>query len=116
MDVTGITFLLTVTWQVADLLPAVAVIVAVPSATAVTVPFDTVATEVFELDHVTVLFVAFEGCTVAVKVPVFPVSNANVGWLKVTPETSTFVGVGSIGSSFGPQAAIRNASVVKMSR
>ena len=61
MDVTGITFLLTVTWQVADLLPAVEVIVAVPSATAVTVPFDTVATEVFELDHVTVLFVAFAG-------------------------------------------------------
>ena len=59
--VSGTTFLLTVTWQVADLPPAVAVMVAVPSATAETVPFDTVATEVFELDQVTVLLVAFEG-------------------------------------------------------
>ena len=86
----------------------------VPSATAVTVPPWIVATEVFELDHVTALFVAFAGCTVAVKVPVPPVSRAKVAWLKDTPETSTLAGVGSMGSSFGPQAPRRRVKPVRI--
>lgn len=59
---------LTVTEHVAVLLPSevLAVIVADPAALAVTVPSDdTVATEVLFDDHVTVLFVAFEGETEA---------------------------------------------------
>ena len=59
---------MTVTEQVTLLLPAVAVIVAVPAFIALTVPPSTVATEVSELDQVTVLSVAFSGSTVAVKV------------------------------------------------
>ena len=62
----------TVTLQVA-LFPlpslAVAVIVAVPGPTAVTLPFEsTVATDVLEDFHVNVLLVALSGLTVAVKV------------------------------------------------
>lgn len=45
----------------------VAVIVTVPSETTVTKPLeDTVATDVFELDHVTALLVALEGRTEAI--------------------------------------------------
>jgi hypothetical protein len=116
MFVIGITFLLTVTWQVADLPPAVAVIVDVPSATAVTVPPWTVATELFELDQVTVLSVAFAGLTVAVREPVAPTFRAMVCWFKVTPDTGTFAGVGSIGSSFGPQATKRAMIAVRAIR
>ena len=60
-EVTATTFLLTVTEQVADLPPAVAVIVAVPSATAVTVPLLTVATDWLDVDQLTALFVALDG-------------------------------------------------------
>ena len=49
-----------------------AVIVAVPADTPVTVPLETVATEELLVDHVTVLFVAFDGDTVAVKANPFP--------------------------------------------
>ena len=67
LSVTPVTGLFTVTAQVADLLPAVAVIVAVPDPLEVTRPEeDTVATFVLDEDHVTVLFVAFDGVTVAV--------------------------------------------------
>ena len=63
----------TVTVQEADLLPAVAVMVAVPGATAVTLPLlSTVATDsLFEV-HVTVSVVS-EGSTVATSVSVLPV-------------------------------------------
>lgn len=67
LSVTPVTGIFTVTAQVADLLPAVAVIVAVPDPLEVTRPEeDTVATFVLDEDHVTVLFVAFDGVTVAV--------------------------------------------------
>ena len=59
----------TVTEQVAALSPSfeVTVIVAEPTAMAVTLPLEsTVATLVLELDHVTFLFAAFDGETVAV--------------------------------------------------
>ena len=64
----------TVTWQVAVLPFEAAVIVADPTPTAVTVPLSTVATEGFELDQVTVLSVAFEGLTVAVRLAVPPLA------------------------------------------
>ena len=64
------TDIFTVTAQVAVLLEpsaALAVMVALPLATAVTKPFaSTVATEVLLLLHVTLLLVAFSGVTVAV--------------------------------------------------
>ena len=60
MPVTGTR---TVTVQVAFWPPdVVAVIVAVPGPTAVTLPPETVATEAFEVVQVTVLLVAFVGC------------------------------------------------------
>ena len=79
--------LVTVTVQVAVLLfTVVAVIVAVPSATAVTLPLEeTVATEVLFDFHVTVLSVAFEGATVAVSVDVPPTSRLSDVLLSVTP-------------------------------
>ena len=62
----------TSTVQYAFLPPAVAVIVAVPTDFAVTVPLLTVATLVLLELHDTVLFVAFDGLTVAVSVAVQP--------------------------------------------
>ena len=59
-----VTGFLTVTWQVAVLLPSTvaAVIVAVPGATAVTLPqVSTVATDSSLLLQVMILFVAFSG-------------------------------------------------------
>ena len=50
----------------------VAVMKAVPAATAVTTPFSTVATFVSLLSHATVLSVALSGATVAVSVSVSP--------------------------------------------
>ncbi len=100
----------TVTSHVAVLPLAVAVMVAVPTATAFTVPLFTVATEELELDQVTVLSVAFDGLTVAVRSAVPPFLIESVDWLKATPETST------TGSSFGPHAARRSVKVVRMSR
>ena len=68
--------ILTVTVQVALLLEpsaVVAVMVAVPLATAVTTPaLLTVATDVLLLVHVTLLLLALEGVTVAVRVDVWP--------------------------------------------
>ena len=69
--VTGTVAALTVTEQVAFLLPSsvVTVIVAVPAFFAVTTPeVETVATVVLLEDQVTFLFVALEGDTVAVRV------------------------------------------------
>ena len=66
-------FFSTVTTQVASLSPALAVIVALPSATAVTTPLlSTVATAALLLLHVTALSVALSGATVAVKVRLSP--------------------------------------------
>ena len=89
-DSTAMTFFLTVTEQVAVLSPALAVMVAVPSATAVTLPFaSTVATEVLSELHVTVLFVALSGFTVAVRVAVSPSVSSSEDLSKVTDSTAT---------------------------
>ena len=100
----------TVTSQVAVLPLAVAVIVAVPTAIALTVPLSTVATEELELDQVTVLSVALWGPTVAVSVVVPPFAMERVVWLKETAVTSTS------GSSFGPQATKRAIIAVRAIR
>ena len=73
MELTGVAT--TVTVQVADLPPAVAVIVAVPIAFAVTTPLLTVATEASDVLHVTVLLAALSGETVAVRVTVSSTPN-----------------------------------------
>ena len=53
----------------------VTVMVADPAPFAVTVPLETVATEVLELLQDTFLLVALEGATVAVSVPVDPIPD-----------------------------------------
>jgi hypothetical protein len=101
MPVTGTSLALTVTEQVADLPPALAEMFAKPTLTAVTVPLSTVATDVFELDQATVLSVAFEGVTVAVRLEVPPTVSDSVVWFSVTPVTATTCGLGSgFGSGF----------------
>ena len=83
--------LTTVTSQVAEMFSppfAVAVIVAEPSATAVTTPSATVATLSSLEDHVTDLSVAFPGAMVAVSVLVFPTSIV-ASWSSVMPVTAT---------------------------
>ncbi|OPZ85794.1 MAG: hypothetical protein BWY74_03813 [Firmicutes bacterium ADurb.Bin419] len=87
---------ITVTNVVVDLLSAVAVIVVVPDATAVTTPpEDTVATLTSLDAHTTVLLVAFSGKTVAVIVPVSPSLNINVTGLTLMELTLTLaVGLG----------------------
>ena len=79
----------TVTLHVAVLLPSavLTVIVAVPADFAVTTPFDTVATFVFELLHVTDLFVALLGATVAVNVSLLPFSIVVDVLFRLTPVT-----------------------------
>ena len=74
-------FDLTVTEQVAFLLPSsvVTVMVAVPAFFAVTTPeVETVATVVLLEDHVTFLFVALDGDTVAVIICVWPSVSVKV--------------------------------------
>ena len=68
----------TVTVHLAEAVPHFAVIVAVPAATAVTLPLLTVATELFDVDHVTVPL------AVAVKVDELPTVNDNVDLFNVT--------------------------------
>ena len=105
-ETTATFFFLTETEHVPDLPPAVAVIVAEPSPTAVTAPLLTVATAWFEVDQVTFLSVALSGATVAVRLTVPPGSRETEPWLKETLATGTVVG--SIGSSFGPQEKRKN--------
>ena len=69
---TGVGSSVTVTATDADLPPAVAVMVAVPAFTPVTLPSATVATAVSEDFQVTVLSVALPGLTVAVSWAVAP--------------------------------------------
>lgn len=89
MPVTGTR---TVTVQVAFWPPdVVAVIVAVPGPTAVTLPPETVATEAFEVVQVTVLLVAFDGLTVAVSVEEPPALRVSAVWLRVMPVVATVV-------------------------
>ena len=79
---------------------------AVPFSTAVTVPFDTVATFASEVDHVTVLLVALAGATVAVKVLVFPLSRVMAVASNLTSVTAMTAGVvGFLGVTVTLQAA-----------
>ena len=82
----------TVTSQVANLPPADAVMVAVPAARAVTVPLDTVATDVLEDVQVTVLSVALSGSTVARRVSELPGARVNAVLSRVIEETGTVPG------------------------
>ena len=92
LRLTPVTGTVTVTAQVAVLLPSavVTVIVAVPDATAVTFPeVETVATLVLLLLQVTFLFVALLGATVAVSVSVAFGANVSVVLFRLTPVTGT---------------------------
>ena len=82
----------TVTVQVSVWFPsAVTVITAVPAPTAVTTPLFTVATWSLLVVHVTFLFVAFSGATVALRVSVVvsPIVRLAVFSSRVTPVTDT---------------------------
>ena len=93
----------TVMAQEADLLPADAVILAEPTATAVTSPVgDTVATEELDEVHVTVLSVASAGDTVAVNRKVSPTVSSAELLLRDTDDTATSVSVGPHASSRRP--------------
>ena len=87
--VTATVAALTVTVQVAVLPPsAVTVIVASPTPTAVTFPFwSTVATPGVLLSHVTLLFVAVEGDTVALRFVVSPTLRLTELLSSLTPVT-----------------------------
>ena len=76
---TGTASAVTVTLHLADLLPAFAVMTAVPALIPLTLPSLTVATEVLEEVHVTVLSVALSGLTVAVRVTVSPTLREALG-------------------------------------
>ena len=80
----------TVTTHSAVAFPALALIVAVPSDTGVTIPSTTVATASEEELHVTVLSVASSGVIVAVSVAVWPPAvSSNSLSLRLIPVTST---------------------------
>jgi hypothetical protein len=97
---------LTVTAQAAVLPPSavVTVMVAVPAATAVTAPSDTDAIVGALLLHVTALFVAFSGRTVAVSVSELPTTRQVDVLFKVTLVTAIVV----VPPLLSPQAAIEN--------
>ncbi len=97
MPVTATVGLTTVTLHVAALpLFDFAVIVAVPAATAVTLPPDTVATLLLLVVHVTVLFAALDGVIVAVSMSVLPFTNERVPLFKEMPVTATNFGMLSV--------------------
>ena len=99
---------MTFTEQVAFLLPSfvVTVIVALPTALAVTTPEeDTVATDVLFEDHVTDLSVASAGETVAVNISVSPTIKVRFALFNDTPVTW-------IGSTVTEQVAFLPPSVV----
>ena len=81
---------LTVTSQVAVLpFAVVTVMVAVPTPTAVTVPFVTIATFVLEDAQVKVLSVVSAGATVAVKVSLPPLIKERLFLFRLTPDART---------------------------
>ncbi len=88
-DVTGTGASATATTTEAVLPTAVAVIVAVPAFTAVILPSDTLATELFELVQETVLSVAFDGVTVAVNCTLAPDFRLSLPSLTPEPEIET---------------------------
>ena len=82
----------TVTSQLAVLLPScvVTVMVAVPAATAVTVPLSTVTILLSLLLQVTFLLLALSGFTVAVRVSLSPTVRESSALFRVTPVTKIF--------------------------
>ena len=96
-ELTLIVEAVTVTWQVAYFpLPswAVHVMVAIPGATAVSLPVeDTVATFVLLDLHATALLVALDGSTVAVNEPLLPTGHFMAFVLRITLETGIFASV-----------------------
>jgi hypothetical protein len=89
--VTATEFVVTVTAQLAVLLPSsvVTVMVALPTVTAVIVPPDTVATAMLLLLHVTFLLVALSGVMVEVNVSEFPTVMLVDVLFRDTPVTAT---------------------------
>ena len=88
--------LVTLTVHDAVLLPSDVVTVtdAVPAALAVTTPLlETAATDVLLDDHETLVFVALEGETVAVRVPELPATRLIVDRFKETPVTEIVAAV-----------------------
>ena len=90
-DVTAMIFAETLTVQVADLPPALAVIVAVPSLIAVTVPEFTLATEALDDAQITPSYSASFGRTVATRLKVSPSTISIVAVFNDTDDTSTCV-------------------------
>jgi type IV secretory pathway protease TraF len=70
--------------------------IAVPAATAFTTPPETVALVTSLDDHLTLLFAAFAGATVAFRVKVPPSRRVMLFWSSVTPVTATDFVVGPI--------------------
>ena len=97
---------MTVIWHVAVLLPALAVMVAVPTFFAVTTPFETVAIVSSEELQVTVLSVASSGFTVAVRVTVSPALSDAVVLSRVTEVTSVGTTVISHVAVLSPALAV----------
>ena len=108
MDVAGISFFSTVTAQAASFSPALAVMVALPGATAFTLPASTVATEASEVLQVTPGSVASAGRTVADKVASSPSTNVRAGWFKAMELTgiNRFSTVTVQVASFSPAFAV----------
>ena len=104
--VTATVLAVTVTEQVAVLLPSavVTVMVVFPALTAVTLPSATVATLSSDDFQLTALLVALSGATVAVRVSDAPSRRLSVVLLSETPVTAILVG---FGCSVGPQPASR---------
>ena len=112
--VTAIGAASTVTSQVAVLPPASAVIVAVPSATAVTTPLATVTTDSLEDSHVTVLSVALSGKAAAINVSLEPATNVNLVSFNVIVSTAIVFGftVTSHSATASPSVAVIVALIV----
>ena len=91
IDVTAMIFAEILTLQVADFPPALAVIVAMPSLRAVTVPEFTLATEALDDAHVTPSYSASLGRTVATRLKVSPSTISTVAVFNDTDDTSTCV-------------------------
>ena len=86
MLVTGVDS--TVTSHVAVLSPAFAVIVVLPTLIALTTPFSTVATDGFDDNQTTLLSVASDGLTVALRVMLWPALNETASLSNVKDSTS----------------------------
>ena len=108
MEVAGISFFSTVTTQVASFSPALAVMVALPGATAFTWPSVTVATEASDELQVTLGSVASAGRTVANNSASSPSTKVKEDWFKAMELTgiNLFSTVTVQVASFSPALAV----------